>query len=285
MLPPEDLTRPLPQGFRRFWVRVAGLWLHLVAGGQGPPLLLVHGLGGSCEDFYDMMPHLASTRTCVAPDLPGFGWSSKPDAAYTPGWFVAILADLAQALGVSRGDWLGHSMGGHNVLWLAIDRPDLVRRVAALCPAGGASRLGPLNSAMFWLLTDGDDRLRFMNQTMLRLSLVRVFSNEHHPARQDMARRQAGLWALPDRPLRERAMVRAARGIFDNAVWPHLGRLRAPVMLVEATRDWMIDARQTERLASLIPDLRLRLRLDTSHMAPYTKPGELSSAVIGFLDE
>jgi len=134
---PSTYPRALPPGFQQTWLRWDQGWLRLVAGGQGPALVLVHGLGGSAEDFYDLAPRLAGRFACLMPDLPGFGLSHKPDAPYSIPWFVEILAEMLQALGLDSAHWLGHSMGGQIVFWLAKEHPQLARRVVALCPAGG----------------------------------------------------------------------------------------------------------------------------------------------------
>lgn len=81
--------------------------------GEGPPLLLLHGLGGSGRYWAGIGPLLAETRTLIAPDLAGFGRSDKPRIDYTRDFHVRTIEELLAALHVEGAlDIAGHSMGG-----------------------------------------------------------------------------------------------------------------------------------------------------------------------------
>jgi pimeloyl-ACP methyl ester carboxylesterase len=93
---------PLPWG--RLTVYVAG---------DGPPLLLLHGLGGSGRYWAGLAPELAATRTLIAPDLAGFGRSDKPRSDYSRAFHLDNLDAVLAALRVDGHLALaGHSMGG-----------------------------------------------------------------------------------------------------------------------------------------------------------------------------
>ena len=97
--------------------------------GDGPPLLLLHGWSASSRYWYTTQAQLADMRTCVAPDLPGFG-ASPPLAE--PGRIMRLaelMIELADALGLDTFDLNGHSFGGAVALVLAARWPDRVRRL------------------------------------------------------------------------------------------------------------------------------------------------------------
>lgn len=99
------------------------------AGAGGRPLLLVHGFGGSKEDFTNYLPRLGAIGWhAVAPDLRGHGGSSRPkdEAAYSLGIAAEDLAGLIAALGWSDAVVLGHSMGGMVVQVFVVAHPELV---------------------------------------------------------------------------------------------------------------------------------------------------------------
>jgi pimeloyl-ACP methyl ester carboxylesterase len=87
--------------------------LTVYVAGDGPPLLLLHGLGGSGRYWAGLTPHLAATRTLIAPDLAGFGRSDKPSLDYSRAFHLDSLDALLTALRVdTRLAVAGHSMGG-----------------------------------------------------------------------------------------------------------------------------------------------------------------------------
>src|SRR5436189_6387607 len=73
----------LARGFHSEYVIVGGRRVHYMTGGEGPPLLLVHGLASRGEDYFLVMPHLARAHRVCRPDLLGSGWSDRPHIEYT----------------------------------------------------------------------------------------------------------------------------------------------------------------------------------------------------------
>lgn len=103
--------------------------------GEGPPLLLVHGLLVSHLEWLPVMERLSRSFRCIAPDLPGFGLSDKPPAQrypYTREAFAETLHELLRSIDVPRAHVCGHSLGGAVALTLAADFPDAVDKLALL---------------------------------------------------------------------------------------------------------------------------------------------------------
>lgn len=104
--------------------------------GDGPPLLLLHGLGSSGLIWSRVWERLAEDYRVIAPDLPGFGASSKPHYRYTLPFFVGRLIRLLDHLDAPAAHWMGHSMGAQIALHAAADHPDRVRSLVLTAPAG-----------------------------------------------------------------------------------------------------------------------------------------------------
>lgn len=129
------------QGFALKRVRVAAGEVNLVAGGAGPPLLLLHGYPQTHVMWHKVAPALAGSFTVVCPDLRGYGDSMKPesDAAHAPYSKRAMAKDQVEtmaALGFARFAVAGHDRGGRVAHRLALDHPQCVARIAVLdiCP-------------------------------------------------------------------------------------------------------------------------------------------------------
>src|SRR5512143_934137 len=88
-------------------------------GGDGPVILLVHGIAGSSRTWREVMPALAATHTVIAPDLLGHGESAKPVGDYSLGAYASGLRDLLGVLGIPRATVVGHSFGGGVAMQLA----------------------------------------------------------------------------------------------------------------------------------------------------------------------
>ena len=104
---------------------------------DGTPLLLVHGLGSRGEDWAALIPTLAAHGFHVyAPDLIGYGRSSKPDVDYSISLEEKTVVDFMKAVHLDQVDLGGWSMGGWVALKLTVDHPELVRRLVVYDSAG-----------------------------------------------------------------------------------------------------------------------------------------------------
>jgi pimeloyl-ACP methyl ester carboxylesterase len=136
----------LPPGFRRTftsrYVKTGELRQHVVIGGTGPPLLLVHGWPQTWYAWRLLMPALARHFQVIAVDQRGIGLSDKPEGGYDTGTLAGDLVALMDALGHQRFAMAGHDTGMPIGYALAADHPDRVERLAvaeAALPGVGRS--------------------------------------------------------------------------------------------------------------------------------------------------
>jgi pimeloyl-ACP methyl ester carboxylesterase len=124
----------LPAGFADTftsrYIDTGGLRQHVVIGGEGPPLLLVHGWPENWYAWRLVMPALAQDFEVVAPDQRGIGLTDKPDGGYDPATLANDLVALMDALGHERFAVIGTDTGLPIGYALAADHPDRVERVA-----------------------------------------------------------------------------------------------------------------------------------------------------------
>ena len=125
-----NLSEGFADTFASRYVDTGELRLHAVVGGEGPPLLLVHGWPESWYAWRLLMPELALDFEVVAVDQRGMGLSDKPAGGYDAGTLAGDLAALMDALGHERFAVVGHDTGYIIGYALAADHPDRVARVA-----------------------------------------------------------------------------------------------------------------------------------------------------------
>lgn len=127
---PDD-GRQLPTDVPGRMLDVGGRRVHVVEQGKGPAVLLLHGFGGSTDDFEEhVLEPLARAHRVIAVDLFGFGWSERSDD-FAYGWslWAEQLAETLDALGLQRATIVGHSMGGAVGAVFAARHPERIDRL------------------------------------------------------------------------------------------------------------------------------------------------------------
>jgi haloacetate dehalogenase len=124
-------------GFETRSIGVAdGVELHATVGGDGPPIVLLHGFPETHLMWRHVAPVLAEHHTVVCPDLRGYGASSKPEAVdedtYSKRTMAADVVGLADALGFGRFALVGHDRGAHVAFRAGLDHPDRVSHLGIL---------------------------------------------------------------------------------------------------------------------------------------------------------
>ena len=107
--------------------------------GDGPVLVLVHGITSTSDTWSNVLAYLAERFTVVAPDLLGHGESAKPRGDYSLGAYASGIRDLLIALGHERATFVGHSLGGGIAMQLAYQFPEHCERLV-LVSSGGLGR-------------------------------------------------------------------------------------------------------------------------------------------------
>src|SRR3954471_23707595 len=104
--------------------------------GEGPALLLLHGITSSSQTWAKVLPALAEHHTVIAPDLVGHGESAKPRGDYSLGAYASGIRDLMAALDHNPPTLVGHSLGGGIAMQMAYQFPQRVERLV-LVDSGG----------------------------------------------------------------------------------------------------------------------------------------------------
>ena len=133
----SDIDTVLFPGFERKRIATDGAEIHLVQGGKGPPVLLLHGYPQTHAIWHRIAPRLAERFTVIATDLRGYGDSSKPrglpdHSNYSKRAMARDQVEVMRQLGHERFAVVGHDRGGRVAHRLALDHPDRVSRMAVL---------------------------------------------------------------------------------------------------------------------------------------------------------
>lgn len=160
------------QGFEELRIRHRGTELRYLASGSGPPLVLVHGLGGCAANWRAIAPAFAPERRVIVPELPGHGGSEPlPGVSSLDPFAEAVLAVL-EAEDALPAPWVGHSLGGLVGLRAAVRRPEAVTGIVLAAAAGisSATRLAEATVTALGLVKPG----RLLGRRRARVSRSRL---------------------------------------------------------------------------------------------------------------
>src|SRR6266581_990368 len=123
-------------GLEERFAEIKGVRMRYFLGGEGPPLILVHGLGGAAANWTELVPLLIGRHRVLVPDLPGHGGSTALPAVAGLEPYADRVALLAEREGMLPAPVVGHSLGGMVVLRLALRRPKDVQAIVLAGAAG-----------------------------------------------------------------------------------------------------------------------------------------------------
>lgn len=142
----EDTIMSRP--FRPRTVRIHGHEVSYRMAGEGPTIVLIHGIAGSSTTWRGVMPVLAERYTVIAPDLLGHGQSAKPRGDYSLGAYASGIRDLLAVLGHERATLVGHSLGGGVAMQFAYQFPEWAERLVLVASGGLGKEVSPLLKAV-----------------------------------------------------------------------------------------------------------------------------------------
>lgn len=241
--------------------------------GQGEPLLLIHGLGSSTEDWEPQVKALQGTFTVVTYDVRGHGKTAKPGGKYSVRQFAADAASLIKQLELGRVHVMGLSMGGMIAFQLAADYPALVRSVVIV-------NSGPEMVLRTWREKLAIVQRRLIVRMMGMQKMGEVLSTRLLPAEEHAALRATFVerWARNDKA----AYLRALDALVGWSVTEKLPSIRCPVLVVTADQDYTPVAWK-QWYTDLMPNARLAVIPESRHMMPVERPELFHETVIPFL--
>jgi pimeloyl-ACP methyl ester carboxylesterase len=257
--------------------------------GEGPPLLLIHGIGDSSSTWLSVMPALARSHLVIAPDLLGHGESDKPRADYSVAAYANGMRDLLGVLGVDRVSLVGHSLGGGVAMQFAYQFPEHTERLVLVGSGGVGRQVTPVLRAvslpgaalMLSALKFPMARL----QTAVVLKLLELLDTGLGRDAHDLTRM---VDALPDATARA-AFIRTLRAVVDwrGQVVTMLDRCYLtsgmPTLLVWGTRDQVLPIHHGLTAQAAMPGSRLELFEGAGHFPFHADPQRFVDVLEDFL--
>jgi 3-oxoadipate enol-lactonase len=236
--------------------------------GSGPPLVFLHGLGSSSEDWEFQRAHFKSRFRCLSFDLPGSG-RSKATPPFSLSMFARVIAGALTQLGTGPVHLVGLSMGGMTSLQLALDFPQLVKTLTVV--NASASVVAKTFKEKALLGFRGLVTKVMGPPGVAKLVAPRLFPKPEHAA----LRAQFIARVTSNDPT---CYLASSRAIFGWSVEERVHTLRCPVTLLCAAADYS-PVSVKEVLAAKIPDAKVIVVPDSHHALPVECPDAFNTAL------
>lgn len=242
--------------------------------GDGPPVLFLHGLGGSRTAWEPQLAALSGTFRCIAWDLPGYG-VSDPIVPLTFEAIADAAAGLLDHLGIECADVVGLSFGGHQAQHLALGHPERVRRLVL---ADTSARFGADGTDVDeWKRRRLDPLDRGVTPAEMAEGVVDAITADGFDG-VERTRAVAAFGRIPSDGLRAAVECLPTHDVVDR-----LGEIAAPALVVVGELDEETPVAYAEVLAERVPNAELRVIPGVGHLTPAEAPDEFNALVEGFL--
>jgi pimeloyl-ACP methyl ester carboxylesterase len=277
-------TATLLPGFRPHVAEIRGVRTEYWVGGAGPPLLLVHGLGGAAVNFTELAPLLARHRRVLVPDLPGHGGTEPLDEVDGLDDLAAHAAAVVEHEGMLPAAVIGYSMGGVVALRLAVSRPEAVSSLALVAPAGIVSTT---RRAALWLGLTGflkpAKRVSRFRRAIARRPWLRLPVFGYWGADQPRALSSEAVLGLLEGPSRHTDVDTAGRALARDDPRPDLDRVRCKTLLLWGARDRLVPLSDGFEYARRLR-CPIRMLPAAGHLVVGEYPGLCAEILSDFLD-
>jgi pimeloyl-ACP methyl ester carboxylesterase len=263
---------------------------YLMAGDDGPPLVLLHGVGDNALDWRWVMPALARNHRVYAPDLPGSGESAEPEGAdYSSGFFAHFVAASLDAMRIEQAAVVGNSGGGLVALRLALSEPERVTALGLVASAGLGRRVSPALRALTLpgygrlAVAWGKTRPGAAQRALGRAGLI--FARPRRAPRKWLEE-QYRLARLPGFLRAQLATVRTQVGIRGQreVLLDRLSDLqRIPTLVLWGARDRVLPPSQAHEAIDGLKNGFLEILPDCGHLPHVEQPERFVAIVDGFL--
>jgi len=253
--------------------------------GDGPPLVLVHGLSGNWQNWLENIPRLAQGRRVIAPDLPGFGESDRPTDEISMSGYGRTLNELCERLGLGEVALVGNSMGGFVAAETAIQFPERVERLVLVSAAGITSSNLRREPVMVWgraaamagSRSAAEKRMAILRPRLRHLVFSTIMRHPSLIAPEMLWEMSAGAGRSAFRP--------ALEAIVDYDYRERLPEIRCPTLVMWGEEDMLVPVQDAEEYERQIPHARRIVLKDTGHVPMIERPRTFNDHLLEFLHE
>jgi pimeloyl-ACP methyl ester carboxylesterase len=297
--------RPLPErgtggSERHMWavrrieraeVSLHGHRVNFNIAGQGPPVVLIHGVAGRAAQWDQTVQLLAENHTVLAPDLLGHGDSAKPRGDYSLGAHASGIRDLLIGLDIDRASIVGHSLGGGIAMQFAYQFPERCERLVLVSSGGLGDEVHPLLRAATLPGSELVLPLLTHPRVLSVASIIpRALGRVGLRTRADVTEMARGYQSLANAEARN-AFIHTVRSVIDptgqriNASDRLYLTAKMPSLIIWGRRDKIIPVEHADPAHHAMPGSRLELFDDAGHFPHLDDPLRFAHTLEAFFHD
>ncbi|MGM0547224.1 MAG: alpha/beta fold hydrolase [Bacteroidota bacterium] len=260
--------------------------------GEGPTLMLIHGLGSYIPAWKKNISELSKSYRVIAVDLPGYGKSSKKVKEYSIPLFVETVAGLQEALEIEKATWMGHSMGGQVALRGAVSNPEKIERLVLLAPAGFETFTEQEGAMMTNFVTP--ESIQATPDSVVRQTFRATFFDFPKEA-EFMIEDRIAIRDAKEFENYSRAYAGSVRAMLEDPVADELSSIKQSALILFGKQDMLIPNRQfhadltpqkvAESGHANLPNSTLKMVDKTGHFVHFEKSEVVNQEIVEFLNQ
>lgn len=255
--------------------------------GQGTPVILIHGFGGSMWQWEYQYHPLAQSHRVIIPDLIGSGLSDKPATIYSPEHLVQFFRDFMESLGIKHATLIGNSMGAGLAMAMALDHPEAVDRLVLISgfPAQVEASVASPQYRQFlrhrpplWLATLGNQMAgrgtteRFLKEIVHQPKLVSALVVERSFHNRQRGGLMTPLYSLLDHI-----------DTWEERYGQRLGNIAQPTLLLWGDHDRVFPLEVGKQVKTLLPQAEWQVIPGSGHLPQWEQPQVVNPLILSFL--
>jgi pimeloyl-ACP methyl ester carboxylesterase len=288
----DDYGNPDPDWLKIDWhphlrrVQLPGGPVNYVEIGEGEPIVFVHGISGSWQNWLENLPHFGRTHRAIALDLPGFGASPMPSWPIDMFAYGRLLHDFCEKLGVRDAALVGNSMGGLVAAEAVLSEPSRFNRLVLVSAAGFINTWLPRErgraTSQAWNTFGA--RVGSLARFTVTHSLAR-WLNFRFAVRYPSRLPKELLWEQVNSGVPCPGFGDALQAVIEYDARDRLEEIQIPTLIVWGTDDWVIPSAAAHSYNRRIPNSRLAIFDHTGHVPQMERPQRFNRLLEEFLSE
>jgi pimeloyl-ACP methyl ester carboxylesterase len=287
---PDDYGNPDPEWLRVDWrphlhrVELPGAEVNYAEIGEGEPIVFVHGISGSWQNWLENLPHFGRNHRAIALDLPGFGASPMPSWPIDMHAYGRLILDFCEKIGVERGAIVGNSMGGLVAAEAVLTAPERFDRLVLVSAAGFINTWLPhqrgVATSHAWNTFGrpfGAAARFFVTHPRTRYLMFRFAIRHPGQLRKEL------LWEQMASGVPCPGFADSLDAVIEYDARDRLAEIEIPTMIVWGFEDWVISAAAALSYHRRIPQSRLEIFEHTGHVPQMERPERFNRVLEEFL--
>jgi pimeloyl-ACP methyl ester carboxylesterase len=243
-----------------------------------PSITLIHGVGGSAEDFKDLVNVLSKHYDLILLDLPGFGLSKSSQSDYSPNKYAKLLIELLPSMINKTNYIVGHSMGGNVSVQIALQSPFLAKKLILIDAAGFLNKFSYSEHITENYITNNISIAETYSPAIK--NIISLF-NQYLPDPSTVLLSSVGRKFL----LKDDANSISAIAVMDEDLSPIIRKKSPPTLILWGGKDQVMPVQVSTMLSYLLNTNAIHIFENAGHSPQKQYPDEVSNKIINFITE